>query len=189
MCALCSVQFVQLVCSLCSLCNLCSLCAPCNSCCDAVMCIWCLHCAVLSCLCSLRAVCNLYSLCSVQFVQFVQLLLNFPAFCRRECFSLTEGSGLRCKCFFTALSAWCAPIFIFFLPEQLSNIYGPCGEYVANSLGAVVTVECKEKLRQLKDAVVREFTPKSFGFLVLTAFVHFNWMKPTGSQLTLQWKV
>ena len=150
--ALCSVQFVQLVCTV-------------------QLLLWCCYVYLMSALC--RFVLFVQFACSVQLVQFVQcavcavcvqfvqLLLNFPAFCRRECFSLTEGSGLRCKCFFTALSAWCAPIFIFFLPEQLSNIYGPCGEYVANSLGAVVTVECKEKLRQLKDAVVREFTPNS----------------------------
>ena len=183
------MQFVQLVCSLCSLCAVCAIfvqfvctvqCAICAACVHRATPAVMLLCAFDGCnvpfcpVCAVcvqqRAVCNMYSLCRMQFVQcavcavcvqFVQLLLNFPAFCRRECFSLTEGSGLRCKCFFTALSARCAPIFIFFLPEQLSNIYGPCGEYVANSLGAVVTVECKEKLRQLKDAVVREFTPNS----------------------------
>ena len=144
---------VYLICVHCAVCNLCSLCAPCNSCCNAVMCIWSVctvpFCPVCAVCVQQRAVCNLYSLCRMHFVQsavcavcvqFVQLLLNFPAFCRRECFSLTEGSGLRCKCFFTALSAWCAPIFIFFIPDQLSNIYGPCGEYVANSLGAVVAI-------------------------------------------------
>ena len=39
--------------------------------------------------------------------------------------------------------------------------YNYKNKYVANSLSAMVTVECKEKLRQLKDAVVREFTPNS----------------------------
>ena len=107
---------------------------------SAVLYIWCVHCAV----------CVIWSFW-VQFVQSVQFLCtlcsscwNFPAFCCRECFSLTEGSGLRCNCFFTALSAGCALIFIFFLPEQIfcldqQNISRRYGEQIASSFGTVLS--------------------------------------------------
>ena len=192
---------VYLMCVHCAVCNLCSLCAPCNSCCDAVLCIWCVHCAVLSCLCSLRA-----AACSVQYVQFVQdavcavcslcsLCSVCATFAQLSCF-LPQGV------LFSNRGKWTQVQMLFhsFVCSMRSHFHIFSSRTIIKHLWALWWIRCKQlgcrgdswmqgKTAPAQGRSGERVYPQLFGFLVLTAFVHFNWMKPTVSQHILQWKV
>ena len=184
---------VYLICVHCAVCNLCSLCAPCNSCCNAVMCIWSV-CTVP--FCPVCAVCVQFA-CSVQLVQFVQCAVCAvcATLAQLSCF-LPQGV------LFSNRGKWTQVQMLFhsFVCSMRSHFHIFSSRTIIKHLWALWWIRCKQlgcrgyswmqgETAPAQGRSGERVYPQLFGFLLLTAFVHFNWMKPTGSQLTLQWKV